>query len=153
MTERLECIKHNFILTIEIALKVQLFIKVLKSRLRFPTNLNKPQYIMDSLPSAVYWISTIHSSTFLHSWYLILLTPNIRHVSKCSSPNWPLITFAEYTDVWGVCWTYLSWGCHVCSVLSLWYGLNHISASYCLYMFSVSLYFWHHRNPAKNLLF
>lgn len=56
-------------------------------------------------------------SIFLHRWYIILLTPNIRHVSKCSSPNWPLITFAEHTYVWGVCWTYLSWGCHVCSGL------------------------------------
>lgn len=39
-------------------------------------------------------------STILHCWYIVLLTPNIRHVSKCPPTNWPLITFSEHTDVW-----------------------------------------------------
>lgn len=75
---------------------------------------------------------TISSSP--HCWYLILLTSNIRHVSKCSSPNWPLITFAEHTDVWGVWQTYLSWGCHVCSVLLPQPKVSHIHfLGFCIF--------------------
>lgn len=99
-------------------------------RLRFTTNLNAP-YGLFKITRVLSINHTV--STILHCWYLILLTPNIRHVSKCSSPNSPLITFSEHTDVWGVCRTYVSWGCHVYSVLSVWYGLGLTRALYCTY--------------------
>lgn len=108
-------------------------------RLRFTSSLDALEHLMDSLTLAAYINCTI--STFLYNWYLILLTPNIRHVSKCSSPNWPLITFAEHTDVWGVCQTYPSWGCHVCSALAVWCNLSFNSIILSIYIFSVSLYF------------
>lgn len=37
-------------------------------------------------------------------------------MSKCFSSDWPLITFAEHTDVWGVCWALVSRGRRVCFV-------------------------------------
>lgn len=119
-------------------------------RLRFTTNLNAP-YGLFKITRVLSINHTV--STILHCWYLILLTPNIRHVSKCSSPNsppnhifWAHRRLGGLSDL-----RLLRVSCLLCPFRLVRIGPHTCIVLYILYVFSVSLHFWPlHRNPAKE---